>query len=454
MTDDITAVETERDDYTRKDFLAKAGAVAAGAAGLAALGTRPAAAVSAPTLLRRSKITLQYWRLGNDTPAQMTYWQTLAAQYSKVNPDVTVKVVFVPNYQGSNTLTAAFAGGVGPDVFISSPGDLLRYLNLGLAQPLNTYLTPAQIKDFTPSALQAMTVGGKIYYLRYEMEPVALFYDKKLFADKGLNPPTTWAEMIDTALKLKTPRRAGIVMETTPDAFQNFVFYPWLWQGGGKVVDDAWTRAEIDSPAGVAALQLWGDLINKYKVAPTKTITRTSDILLLAKGFTAMQETGSWTVAEASQLYPTFQYGVVPLPHPAHGRTQSIYGGWGFMASAHSKYPADAAHLAVWLSGGVDKAAAARGAEWVSGVKTDLSPRISVSKDLQAKGFFKKYPLNVFQDEVYPTAQAEPRYTPEIVTAVSKAIQAVQFGGVSGASAAATAAREINAFLKTYKGAR
>jgi len=454
MTDHTTPVETEHGDYTRKDFLAKAGAVAAGAAGLAALGARPVAAAGAPTLLRRSKITLQYWRLGNDTPAQMTYWQSLAAQYSKVNPDVTVKVVFVPNYQGANTLTAAFAGGVGPDVFISSPGDLLRYLNLGLAQPLNKYLTPAHIKDFTPSALQAMTVGGKIYYLRYEMEPVALFYDKKLFAEKGLNPPTTWAEMIDTALKLKTPRRAGIVMETTPDAFQNFVFYPWLWQGGGNVVDDAWTHAEIDSPASVAALQLWGDLINKYKVAPTKTITRTSDILLLAKGFTAMQETGSWTVAEASQLYPSFQYGVVPLPHPAHGHTQSVYGGWGFMASAHSKYPADAAHLAVWLSGGVDKAAATRGAEWVSGVKTDLSPRISVSKDMQAAGFFKKYPLNVFQDEVYPTARAEPRYTPEIVTAVSKAIQAVQFGGASGASAAATAAREINAFLKTYKGVR
>lgn len=454
MTDDTTAGETERYDYTRKDFLAKAGAVAAGAAGLAVLGTRPAAAAAAPTLLRRPQITLQYWRLGNDTPAQMAYWQSLAAQYSKINPDVTVKVVFVPNYQGANTLTAAFAGGVGPDVFISSPGDLLRYLNLGLAQPLDNYLTPAQIKDFTPSALQAMTVGGKIYYLRYEMEPVALFYDKNLFAEKGLKPPTTWAEMIDTALKLKTPRRAGIVMETTPDAFQNFVFYPWLWQGGGNVVDDAWTHAEIDSPAGVAALQLWGDLINKYKVAPTKTITRTSDILLLAKGFTAMQETGSWTVAEASQLYPTFQYGVVPLPHPANGRTQSIYGGWGFMASAHSKYPADAAHLAVWLSGGVDKASAARGAEWVSGVKTDLSPRISVSKEMQASGFFKKYPLNVFQGEVYPTARAEPRYTPEIVTAVSNAIQAVQFGGASGASAAATAAHDINAFLKTYKGVR
>jgi hypothetical protein len=76
--------------------------------------------------------------------------------------------------------------------------------------------------------------------------------------------------MIDVALKLKTPRRAGIAIETIPDYYQNFTFYPFIWQGGGNVIDNAWKHAEIDSPAGAAALQLWGDLVHKYKVSPPK----------------------------------------------------------------------------------------------------------------------------------------------------------------------------------------
>jgi len=448
-----TTRTAQRTGPSRKDFLIKAGAIAAGAVGAASLDAGPA--LAAPALLRdrAPQITLQYWQLGNLTPAQLTYWRTLSAQYSKVRPNVKVQLTTIPNYTASNKLTASFAAGVGPDVFIISPGDLLRYVNNGIAQPLNKYLTAADMNDFLPGVLQAMEVHGNVYYLKYEMEPMALYYDKKLFAEKGLKPPTTWDEMIDVALKLKGPRRAGIAIETIPDYYQNFTFYPFIWQGGGNVIDNAWTHAEIASPAGAAALQLWGDLIHKYKVSPPKFIVRTFDISLLARGFTAMQLCGIWAVATLRQLFPRFEAGVVPLPHPTNGHPQTTFGGWGFVASSRSKYPEEAARFAVWLGAGTDKASARRGADWVAGAKTDLSPRKSVTAIQTEEGFFKKYPLDVFHNQIYPTAQPEPRYTPEIVQAVSKAIQAVQFGGVSGKSAAATAAKEINAYLKTYRGA-
>jgi len=453
-SDENTKVTSGPTTSSRKDFLIKAGVGVVGAAGLAGLDGRTA--LAAPAFLRNQSqsATLQYWQLGGILPSQERYWQSVSAQYSKLRSNVKVDVTFVPNYTATNKLTASFAAGVGPDVFVISPGDLLRYVNNGIAQPLNTYMTAADIQDFLPSVLQAMEVHGKIYYLKYEMEPMALYYDKKLFAEKGLKPPTTWDEMVEAAIKLKTVRRAGIAIETIPDYYQNFTFYPFIWQGSGNVVDDAWTHAEIDGAAGAAALQLWGDLVHKYKVCPPKFIVRTSDITLLAKGFTAMQFCGIWAIAQLRQQFPSFEYGVVPLPHPATGHPQTVFGGWGVVANSQSKNPAEAARFATWLGAGTSTASAQRGAGWVAGVKTDLSPRKSVTAVQEEEGFFKPYPLNVFKNEIYPTALAEPRYTPEIVQAVSKAIQAVQFSGVSGASAAATAAREINAYLKTYKGAR
>lgn len=440
-------------DLSRKDFLVKTGVVAAAVAGVA--GLDPGRALAAPAVLRnRSEpITLQYWQLGSVTAAEENYWKRLAIQYPKVRPNVKVVVTDIPNYTSSNKLTASFAAGVGPDLFAISAGDLLRYVTEGITQPLNKYMTAGEINDFQPSALKAMEVNGKIVYLKNEVEPLLLYYDKQLFNEKGLTPPKTWEEMVDLAIKLKTPQRAGIAIETLPDVYQNFTFYPFIWQGGGNVVDDAWTHAEIDGPAGVAALQLWGDIVHKYKVCPAKFVVRTFDITILAKRFAAMQVSGNWAVAQFQSQFPTFEFGVAPLPYPASGHPQTIYGGWGVATSSQSKYVDEAARFTVWTSAGTDKASAQRGVDLVSHVLSDMSPRKSVTKLQEEQGFFSMYPFNIFLNDIYPTALPEPRYTPEIIQAVSAAIQAVQFGGVSGKSAAATAARAINTYLKSYKGA-
>jgi ABC-type glycerol-3-phosphate transport system substrate-binding protein len=50
-------------------------------------------------------------------------------------------------------------------------------------------MTAADMNAFLPTVLQAMEVHGKVYYLKYEMEPLALYYAKKLFAEKGLKRP-------------------------------------------------------------------------------------------------------------------------------------------------------------------------------------------------------------------------------------------------------------------------
>jgi multiple sugar transport system substrate-binding protein len=437
---------------SRKSFLVKAG-VAAMAAG-ATIDTQRA--IAAPALLHSdaSDVTLQFWQLGNLTPEQNKYWQNLATQYSQIRPGVKVQISFIPNYgfAGSNKLTASFAAGVGPDVFVMSPGSLLQYVNNGILAPLDKYLTPADIADFAPNVLKAMKVNGKIYVLKYEMEPLALFYNKKLLDQKGIKPPTTWDEMLAAAKELKTPRMAGLAIETIPDIYQNFTFYPWIWQGGGDVVNSAWTKAAIDGPAGVAALKLFGDIV-KNKLCPSKFIVRTFDITILAKGFAAMQQCGMWAPASLAQLYPSFEYGVTQLPHPAGGHPQSIFGGWGVVANSHSKNLDEASRFAAWLGAGTDAGAAKRGSDWVSVVKTDLSPRKSATARQVQSGFFKNPTFDFFLKQVYPTALAEPRFTPELIQAVSKAVQAVQFGGASPQSAASSAAKEINAYLKTYKGA-
>jgi hypothetical protein len=67
--------------------------------------------------------------------------------------DVKVELQYVPvqDYIGGSKLQTAFASGQGPDIFIISPGDFLRYYNGGVLVDLTSYMEDAAKKDFFPN---------------------------------------------------------------------------------------------------------------------------------------------------------------------------------------------------------------------------------------------------------------------------------------------------------------
>jgi multiple sugar transport system substrate-binding protein len=64
--------------------------------------------------------------------------------------DVKVELQFVPiqDYIRGSKLPTAFASGQGPDIFIISTGDFLRYYNGGVLVDLTPYMEDAANKDF------------------------------------------------------------------------------------------------------------------------------------------------------------------------------------------------------------------------------------------------------------------------------------------------------------------
>ena len=77
--------------------------------------------------------------------------------------DVKVELQFVPaqDYFGGSKLPTAFASGPGPDIFIISPGDFLRYYNGGVLVDLTPYMEDAAKKDFFPSVMEGWTFGER-----------------------------------------------------------------------------------------------------------------------------------------------------------------------------------------------------------------------------------------------------------------------------------------------------
>ncbi|WP_246868786.1 ABC transporter substrate-binding protein [Saccharopolyspora sp. ASAGF58] len=87
---------------------------------------------------------------------------------------------------------------VGPDVFLLSPGDFLRYYNGGALADLTPHLDPAVRADFLPQVLQTRLVDDRVYGLPMEIEPLALYYSETAFEQAGLaegDLPRTWDDL-------------------------------------------------------------------------------------------------------------------------------------------------------------------------------------------------------------------------------------------------------------------
>ncbi|TCP44764.1 carbohydrate ABC transporter substrate-binding protein (CUT1 family) [Tamaricihabitans halophyticus] len=404
---------------------------------------------------------LAFWNFigpGGTSQEQSDWIQRLAAAWN-ADHRPKVRLRYVPNadYLNGPTLQTAFSANHGPDVFMLSPGDFLRYHNAGVLADLTPYLNATVRADYLPGALDSRTFEGRVYGLPMESEPLALFYSTEAFERAGLSAadvPRTWDQLLDVADKLTTARRFGLVVETNPGYYQNFTWYPFMWMGGGSPLAADQRRSTFDSKATVAALRLWQEAINRGLAPGRPQGSGGNDsISNLAAGYCAMQQVGIWAIGEIAELAPDFRYGVAPLPVPEGGEELTCAGGWALCANAKGRDPDAAARFVAWALGGSDAACIERSRQWNTKVKMTIPVRDSVRRAAQRQGDFENPAYRLFVDRIAPKAVGEPRYPVEIYRTISDTLQACQLDNADPAASAAQATEAIDTFLSTYDGA-
>jgi multiple sugar transport system substrate-binding protein len=457
---------------TRRRFI-RSGATSVG--GLMATSALLSACGSASSASGNSE-TIDFWQWYSpakggsySVQAQSDWFAKLAQEWNAQNA-VKVKLTYIPiaQYISGTQLQAAFSAGKGPDIFVISPGDFLRYYNGGVLYDLTDALG-SNVSDFYSSPMRTRTVNGRVYGIPMEDEPVLMFYSTKAFEKAGLSEgdiPKTWDELLNVADKLTGANRYGLLFETTPNVYENFTWYPFLWQGGGDVVDASGKKSAFDSKAAAAALGLWQNAV-AHKVAPRTVQGGGGGDLVanLASGYTAMMPMvtagGSFLDAGA----PKFEYGVFPLPLPsASARKITIMGGWAFVVNKNSPRAAAAAKFAAWALAGPESVD--RMVDWAFKAKKSLPVRKSVNIKAEQEGLWAKNKtlaygaFNVlglnpgtFKSNTVPFGRGEPRFTPQVAKAVTDAIQAATLGGQSPASVASQTSQSIDSALAGYNGA-
>jgi multiple sugar transport system substrate-binding protein len=359
-----------------------------------------------------------------------------------------------PTYQNGSKLPTAFAAGDGPDIFLASPGDFLRYYNGGVLADLTPYMDKRALDDYHPGTLDSRTVDGKVYALPMEVEPLAIFYDVRVWEKAGLSEgdvPTTWDRLLDVGEKLTTKTRAGLVLKTLPGYLQNFLWYSWMWLGGGDVLDRN-GAVTVDSRPVRQALKLWQDAV-RSGITPTTAPAGDDMISGFKAGRAGMWHSGIWEIASLKAFAPDLEYGMFKHPLPPGGKYTTALGGWSFCANAKGRDPQAAAEFCAWALGTTDDECVDRITDWCIEAKRDIAPRKSALRRGTERGGYDDWAMKYMKEEVFPGGRPEPRYPPVVYKAMSDALQGSMLAGRDVGEEAARAAQSVEAYVRSYKGA-
>ncbi|SHE39329.1 multiple sugar transport system substrate-binding protein [Seinonella peptonophila] len=389
------------------------------------------------TKSNQQKKILRLWTF--HTGNEFDYFQSLGQEYQKKNPNIEVKVEYIPSneYFAGNKLLTAIASGEGPDLFFVSSSTIQKYVQAKILRPFTNEFTPALRSDFTPESLKDVTFNQQIYGIPFEIELLALYYNKQMFSEHGLHPPRTWQELIQSASVLKTETVSGLTIEMDGTIYQNFSWIPFFWQNRvNEFTSDSFKKPEVAATYSFFKQLSDLGLLNRH---PSRSAT---DIGILANGETAMQVTGTWNINSIEENYKEIPMGVVPLPVPLGGEEVTIAGGWKLVVNQLGEESKLASQFAMWAFADDPK----RPLEWCTKAKFAYSPRKSVMKAGQSmfnKGFRKE-----FTEKILATARPEPRLPENINRILAESLQNVLIKNMDGPTASMLASKKLKQIQK------
>ncbi|MFD0316782.1 ABC transporter substrate-binding protein [Streptomyces flavalbus] len=227
-----------------------------------------------------------------------------------------IKLERIPGSDYSPKLRTAMGSPSAPDLFFNWGGGSIKpYKEANKIVDLTEIIEDDKtLKDgFLPSVLSAGDLDGRHYGIPMRgMQPVILFYNKAVFEEHKLQPPTTWDQLLDNNAKLK---KAGI----TPFALGGSDTWPelmWLEylvdRIGGEQVFRRIQNGDFEGwgdPAILKAAELVKELVDDGAFG--SKFTSVSYVnggapAVFAKGKAAMHLMGSWEYSTQLGKFPDF----------------------------------------------------------------------------------------------------------------------------------------------------
>jgi glucose/mannose transport system substrate-binding protein len=238
-----------------------------------------------------------WWTAGGEADGL----KALISQFHDKYPNIKVVNEAVAGGAGSNAkavLATRMQGGDPPSTFqVHGGAELMTWVDAGKLQPLNDFYKANNWDGkFPKDLIDMVSKDGKIYAVPVDIHRGnVLWYNKKVFEDNGLQPPTTFDDFFKVADQLKakgiTPLALGDkdVWESTM-LFENILLaelgpdkYKGLWTG----------EVPFDDPGVKQSAEIFKKMLG-YVNDNHASLAWQDASQLVADGSAAMNVMGDW----------------------------------------------------------------------------------------------------------------------------------------------------------------
>lgn len=284
---------------------------------------------------------------GNDDSAaktvELTYWDgtwaeeitpELVKEFEAQNPGIKIKVEYFPWDGMQDKYLVALQNNNGPDIINLAVDWTVPFAAMGKLQSLSPFIEKYNVdmNDFYEGPVQTLTYQDEYYALPYRSEANALFYNKKMFAEAGLDPekaPETWDELIAFSQQIKE-KTGNFGFGQSGSEFGNFTaqLYYLIYSNGGSVLNADNTKSALTSPEAIEAAQIFVDMYRTHKISPDSTMENNNTVNrnLFASEKVAMFISGNYDVDAVREANPDLDFGTAM--QPSLKERKPILGGW------------------------------------------------------------------------------------------------------------------------------
>ncbi|MDU3136094.1 MAG: sugar ABC transporter substrate-binding protein [Anaerococcus prevotii] len=244
----------------------------------------------------KSVVRMAMWN-----PDQIEVMKEIEKNYEEKNPDIDIQIEETTFKDHFTKLETQSQGKVMPDIFTMNGPNFVKFASNGVLEPLDDHMDKLNFKkeDFPVGLIDLYTYEDKLYGIPKDWDLTALFYNKEIFDEAGVEYPNedwTWDDFVKAAEKL-TNKEKGIWGTAAKGMTQEGI-YDTIPQSGGYIISEDKQKSGYDSPEAESGVKIWTELIEKGISPDLQTLTDTSDKDLFKAGKIAMVYLGSWRVPE------------------------------------------------------------------------------------------------------------------------------------------------------------
>lgn len=214
------------------------------------------------------KVHLRYWTI----TGMKDVIPEFARSFGRTHDSIVVETTPIPWQEHEKKILTAVVSGNPPDV-VNQVTPVAKWASRLALVPLDAYIRRDGFDStmFFPALWEEMRYRGHVYAVPVFSASYALFINKKMFREAGLDPekpPRTWKEVWDLNDRFLARDRAGRIvrMGFIPNYGNLQAFMVMSWEMGAKFLSDDGKTVTLADSAVKTALGWIADFYTRYPV--------------------------------------------------------------------------------------------------------------------------------------------------------------------------------------------